>query len=182
MSLPEQSDTPKWPSLYNPAIDLLQIQHKQPVQPGGAYLTDANGQSPLRVSLLPVLKLICHRSLFDAIPLCFSGESLWTSDLVGWGRTYRIHRSSAAEFELQNLVALYVQRIGLNRHLPLHVLLDPRLLPTAFRPLRLPRISQHRLRAVLAPRHARAPFESVVGVLPSEDTKVEVGGRRETGR
>ncbi|KAJ7483339.1 hypothetical protein FB451DRAFT_1234155 [Mycena latifolia] len=32
-------NTPSWPSLYNPGIELLRIPHNDPVQPGGAYLT-----------------------------------------------------------------------------------------------------------------------------------------------
>ena len=31
--------TPPWPSLYDPGIDLINIPHNAPVQPGGAYLT-----------------------------------------------------------------------------------------------------------------------------------------------
>ena len=40
----QPTDTPNWPSLYDPSIDLLNIQHRQPVQPAGSYLTNANGQ------------------------------------------------------------------------------------------------------------------------------------------
>ncbi|KAJ7261887.1 hypothetical protein C8J57DRAFT_1450832 [Mycena rebaudengoi] len=32
-------ETPSWPSLYNPGIELLHIPHHEPVQLGGAYLT-----------------------------------------------------------------------------------------------------------------------------------------------
>ncbi|KAJ7114084.1 hypothetical protein C8R44DRAFT_710503 [Mycena epipterygia] len=32
-------NTPSWPSLYKPGIELLRIAHNDPVQPGGAYLT-----------------------------------------------------------------------------------------------------------------------------------------------
>jgi hypothetical protein len=36
--------TPSWPSLYNPSIDYLHIEHRDPVQPGGAYLYHARGK------------------------------------------------------------------------------------------------------------------------------------------
>ncbi|THG93039.1 hypothetical protein EW145_g8495 [Phellinidium pouzarii] len=36
---------PPWPSLYNPFLDLLSVAHHSPIQPGGEYLHDANGQS-----------------------------------------------------------------------------------------------------------------------------------------
>lgn len=42
MSTPE---TPPWPSLYDPSIDLLRIAHNDPLQPNGHYLTDADGAS-----------------------------------------------------------------------------------------------------------------------------------------
>ncbi|KAJ6568406.1 hypothetical protein DFH09DRAFT_1363111 [Mycena vulgaris] len=32
-------NSPSWPSLYEPGIELLRIPHNDPVQPGGAYLT-----------------------------------------------------------------------------------------------------------------------------------------------
>jgi hypothetical protein len=37
-------NTPPWPSLYNPGLEILHIPHRRPIQPGGAYLYDANGQ------------------------------------------------------------------------------------------------------------------------------------------
>ncbi|KAM6496725.1 hypothetical protein JOM56_007198 [Amanita muscaria] len=33
--------TPTWPSLYNPSIELIDIEHNAPVQPGGAYLSNS---------------------------------------------------------------------------------------------------------------------------------------------
>ncbi|XP_006462150.1 hypothetical protein AGABI2DRAFT_223401 [Agaricus bisporus var. bisporus H97] len=36
------STTPSWPSLYNPSIEILHIEHREPVQPGGAYIYRAN--------------------------------------------------------------------------------------------------------------------------------------------
>ncbi|TFK23216.1 hypothetical protein FA15DRAFT_621211 [Coprinopsis marcescibilis] len=30
--------TPGWPSLYNPGLEILNIEHSEPTQPGGAYL------------------------------------------------------------------------------------------------------------------------------------------------
>ncbi|KAL5513004.1 hypothetical protein ACEPAH_3402 [Sanghuangporus vaninii] len=35
-------DTPAWPALYDPFIDLLRIPHRGPIQPGGHYLYNAN--------------------------------------------------------------------------------------------------------------------------------------------
>jgi len=34
--------SPPWPSLYNPGIEILHIDHRDPIQPGGAYLSNAN--------------------------------------------------------------------------------------------------------------------------------------------
>ncbi|KAL0953675.1 hypothetical protein HGRIS_004873 [Hohenbuehelia grisea] len=34
--------SPSWPSLYNPGIEILHIDHRDPIQPDGSYLTDAN--------------------------------------------------------------------------------------------------------------------------------------------
>jgi hypothetical protein len=39
------STTPPWPSLYNPSIEILHIEHHDPVQPGAAYLSRAKGAS-----------------------------------------------------------------------------------------------------------------------------------------
>lgn len=35
------NSTPSWPSLYNPALEILRIEHHSPIQPGGAYLYHA---------------------------------------------------------------------------------------------------------------------------------------------
>jgi len=34
---------PSWPSLYNPGIEILHIEHRAPTQPQGAYLYRAEG-------------------------------------------------------------------------------------------------------------------------------------------
>lgn len=34
--------TPTWPSLYNPGLEVLNIQHRPPIQPGGSYLYNGN--------------------------------------------------------------------------------------------------------------------------------------------
>ncbi|KXN87683.1 hypothetical protein AN958_08320 [Leucoagaricus sp. SymC.cos] len=36
------STTPSWPSLYNPGLEILHIEHHAAVQPGGAYLYRAD--------------------------------------------------------------------------------------------------------------------------------------------
>jgi len=36
--------TPPWPSLYNPGLEILNIEHRQAVQSGGTYLYSADGQ------------------------------------------------------------------------------------------------------------------------------------------
>ncbi|KAF9554957.1 hypothetical protein CPC08DRAFT_149799 [Agrocybe pediades] len=33
--------TPPWPSLYNPGLEIIHIEHNSPIQPGGAYLYHA---------------------------------------------------------------------------------------------------------------------------------------------
>ncbi|KAF8199094.1 hypothetical protein BJ912DRAFT_950887 [Pholiota molesta] len=38
MSTHPRNATPSWPSLYNPAMEILNIEHHRPVQPGGTYL------------------------------------------------------------------------------------------------------------------------------------------------
>ncbi|KAF9482596.1 hypothetical protein BDN70DRAFT_407885 [Pholiota conissans] len=38
MSTIPQSTTPSWPSLYNPAVEILHIEHNEPVQEEGTYL------------------------------------------------------------------------------------------------------------------------------------------------
>ncbi|KAK7031701.1 hypothetical protein R3P38DRAFT_2925227 [Favolaschia claudopus] len=35
-------ETPSWPSLYDPGLELLHITNRDPVQPGGSYLTHAS--------------------------------------------------------------------------------------------------------------------------------------------
>lgn len=45
------STTPSWPSLYNPGLEILHIDHDSPVQPGGAYLYRANGVHCIDVRL-----------------------------------------------------------------------------------------------------------------------------------
>lgn len=30
--------TPSWPSLYNPGLEIINIEHRHPIQPSGAYL------------------------------------------------------------------------------------------------------------------------------------------------
>lgn len=37
--------TPPWPSLYNPGLEILHIEHNRPVQEGGAYLYHIKGMS-----------------------------------------------------------------------------------------------------------------------------------------
>ncbi|PPQ97560.1 hypothetical protein CVT26_002345 [Gymnopilus dilepis] len=34
--------TPSWPSLYNPALEIVGIAHRSPIQPGAAYLEHAH--------------------------------------------------------------------------------------------------------------------------------------------
>ena len=74
---------PSWPSLYNPGIEILHIEHHAPIQPQGAYLYRAEGEVypnsvvqlitphkrhfPIHVVLdfnllypgLPVLRILC---------------------------------------------------------------------------------------------------------------------------
>ena len=38
------AQAPSWPALYNPAFELDGAEGKDAMQPGGYYLTDANGQ------------------------------------------------------------------------------------------------------------------------------------------
>lgn len=37
---------PSWPSLYNPGIEILHIEHHDPTHPKGAYLYHAKGNQP----------------------------------------------------------------------------------------------------------------------------------------
>ncbi|KIM44776.1 hypothetical protein M413DRAFT_442738, partial [Hebeloma cylindrosporum] len=37
-----RNETPPWPSLYNPGLEILHIEHHPPTQPGGAYLYRAD--------------------------------------------------------------------------------------------------------------------------------------------
>jgi len=39
-----KNTTPPWPSLYNPGLEILHIEHQPPTQPGGAYLYHADGE------------------------------------------------------------------------------------------------------------------------------------------
>ncbi|TEB33038.1 hypothetical protein FA13DRAFT_1790106 [Coprinellus micaceus] len=34
-------ETPRWPSLYNPGLEVLNVEHRPPTQPGGYYLYHA---------------------------------------------------------------------------------------------------------------------------------------------
>ena len=45
MTTDQQPSTtvPSWPSLYNPGIEILHIEHNAPIQPQGAYLYRAKG-------------------------------------------------------------------------------------------------------------------------------------------
>ncbi|TFK73735.1 hypothetical protein BDN72DRAFT_893698 [Pluteus cervinus] len=36
------SETPSWPSLYSPGIEILHIEHRDPIQPGAFYLKTAH--------------------------------------------------------------------------------------------------------------------------------------------
>lgn len=42
---------PPWPSLYNPGVEVLHIQHQPAVQPRGKYLYQADGMYILRTFL-----------------------------------------------------------------------------------------------------------------------------------
>lgn len=44
MSNHEVQDVPPWPSLYNPGLEILNIQHNDPVRPGAHYLYRATGR------------------------------------------------------------------------------------------------------------------------------------------
>jgi hypothetical protein len=39
----QPSKVPSWPSLYNPGIEILHIEHNAPIQPQGAYLYRPKG-------------------------------------------------------------------------------------------------------------------------------------------
>lgn len=45
--------TPPWPSLYNPALEIIGIAHRSPIQPGAAYLEHAHGKSLEIVDVRP---------------------------------------------------------------------------------------------------------------------------------
>lgn len=40
-------NTPPWPSLYNPGLEILHIDHRNATQAGGAYLYHAKGASSI---------------------------------------------------------------------------------------------------------------------------------------
>ena len=42
-ALPTRSPIPEWPSLYNPVIEVYNLEHHGPVQSNGRYLYNANG-------------------------------------------------------------------------------------------------------------------------------------------
>ncbi|KAJ7709025.1 hypothetical protein B0H17DRAFT_1031507 [Mycena rosella] len=42
VGLPSNYTRPSWPSLYPPGLEILNIAHRNPVQPGGKYLTHPN--------------------------------------------------------------------------------------------------------------------------------------------
>ena len=46
MSITQQppSGVPSWPSLYDPGVEILNIEHHAPTQPQGAYLYHATGK------------------------------------------------------------------------------------------------------------------------------------------
>ncbi|KAF8972705.1 hypothetical protein BDZ97DRAFT_1649965 [Flammula alnicola] len=44
MSTASNKTTPPWPSLYNPGLEILHIEHHPQTQPGGAYLYHAKGK------------------------------------------------------------------------------------------------------------------------------------------
>ena len=39
-----QNQSPSWPSLYNPAVDLIPVAHEAAVQPRGVYLYNVDGK------------------------------------------------------------------------------------------------------------------------------------------
>ena len=36
--------TPSWPSLYDPGLEILHIEHRPAIHPGGTYLHSPDGQ------------------------------------------------------------------------------------------------------------------------------------------
>ncbi len=38
-----EPSTPTWPSLYDPLVELHDLEHHVPIQPGGRYLKHAGG-------------------------------------------------------------------------------------------------------------------------------------------
>ena len=80
MSNPE---TPSWPSLYDVSVELFPIVHREPIQPSGRYLSDANGAFPLvpyalcdkKLASCPCSRVPLHVVL-DTGPLCASLHGL----------------------------------------------------------------------------------------------------------
>jgi hypothetical protein len=52
-----------WPSLYDPGVEIIHIQHNSAIQPEGSYLHHAIGQSPQRT---PVGKSWLTCTFFDS--------------------------------------------------------------------------------------------------------------------
>ena len=61
------SQSPSWPSLYNPAVDLIPVAHEAAVQPRGVYLYNVDGKwldFPFGFSIcLPTSSLVIHSIL-----------------------------------------------------------------------------------------------------------------------
>ncbi|KAF9219971.1 hypothetical protein BS17DRAFT_797897 [Gyrodon lividus] len=60
-------DVPKWPSLYNPVIEVGQGGFRSPVQPGGSYLQQTNDQIN-DLDLLDIFRFTLYWSLIFHIP------------------------------------------------------------------------------------------------------------------
>lgn len=61
------NSTPSWPSLYNPGIEILHIEHQPPTNPRGAYLYHANG---MRYDILiynSLIKKYRHFSIYTLL-------------------------------------------------------------------------------------------------------------------
>jgi len=160
--------TPPWPSLYNPGLEILNIEHRQAVQPGGTYLYSADGQWHLLYSWhlifeqhVEIFRFTFYWTLIFYTPLFFvCGFYAFCNYIIPPQRSlpqplsYPSEESPEYEYRSDHEMTILTNDRG--AYMPLRLLksrcswLSPRVTPTSRSTMQAPKRNERRSRVTFA--------------------------------